>query len=518
MTHTEPASDTPMPPPQKDAQMPHNLPPEEDASLSMSALGKGSLMVLFAQGLQSIRGIVLLPFITRMLSAGDYGLWVQAGTLTSVLAPIASLYLGSAMLRFFAANASPRHAARTLAAMFIAVSALGLLVTSAAVLASNSLASAFFEGQRTVVLLALLSLLPECLGSLCLAYFRAFRQMGRFSFFSVARPYLELIVVIWLLFTGHPLTDLLVGMALVRTALVGVMGTIILREAGRAAPDFSPLPQYLRYSVPHIPTNLLLWITNASDRFVIGYYLGAAAVGFYNPGYALGGLVAALSAPIMHVLPPFVYAHYDRGRPHLAMRYLSNIIFLVTIAGLFTAASLGGLSFQILSLLSTTEIAREGFFVTPIVALGITSQTCTVVISIALGCVKKTYLMALSALAGAGLNLGLNIIFIPQYGIIAAAATTLVAMLIDFSIRLAMARRYVQLPLPWWQLTRAALAALLLGIGLSILSPTTTAPLVALLALSPLVYLGLLLGLRVIRARDLAATWRFVVGLLPRGR
>jgi O-antigen/teichoic acid export membrane protein len=475
-----------------------------DSSLTVSALGKGSLMVLIAQALQSIRGIVLLPFITRLLSAGDYGLWVQAGTLTSLLGPIATLYLGNAILRFFAAEGEPRKVARTLIGVFVTVAALSILVALTVTLVSGPLAAAFFEGQRAILLLAMVSLVPECLGSICLAYFRTFRQMGRFSFFSVARPYVELVTLIVLLLTGHTLIQLIIAMAIVRAALTRVMMVIILRETGWATPDFSPLPQYLRFSVPLMPTNLMLWVTNASDRFVIGYYLGVAAVGFYNPGYALGSVVAFISAPIMYVLPAFAYAHFDQGRTRLAAEYLSRALLIVVVTGLLMTAVLGGLSLPVLSLLATSEFAQRGYLVTPFVALGATAQICTIVVSIALGCVKKTHLMAYSALAGACLNLGLNVIFIPRYGIVAAAVTTLVAMLVDLGIRLALAKRHISLSVSWWRIARAALAAAILGAGLFALSPSGVAPLLVVLVTSPAIYLALLLGFRVVSMHDLA--------------
>ena len=483
---------------------------EVNPSLTIAALGRGSLMVLIAQGLQSIRGIVLLPFITRLLSAGDYGLWVQAGTLTSLLAPIATLYLGNAILRFFAAESEPQRVARALLGVFLTVAALSAVVTLATLPASGSLAAAFFGGQRTIVLLAMASLLPECLASVCLAYFRTFRQMGRFSFFSVARPYIELVTLIILLLTGHTLVQLLFAMVIVRTALTGVMICIVLRETGWSAPDFSPLPKYLHFSVPLMPTNLLLWITNASDRFVISYYLGVAAVGFYNPGYALGSFVAFLSAPVMYVLPSFVYAHYDRGRPERSTEYLANAILMVIVTGLFMTAVLGGLSFPILSLLATGEMAQRGYLVTPFVALGVTAQVCTIVVSITLGCIKKTHLMAYSALAGAGLNMGLNIIFIPRYGIVAAAVTTLFAMVVDLSIRFRLAQRHVHLTIQWWRLARAAVAAAALGFALSALSPTGVVPLLGLLVVSPVVYPAMLLGLRVVSRGDLSKAREFI--------
>ena len=150
-------------------------------------------------------------------------------------------------------------------------------------------------------------------------------------------------------------------------------------------------------------------------------------------------------------------------------------------------------------------------------ALGVTAQTCTVVVSIALGCVKKTHLMACSAAAGAGLNLGLNIIFIPRYGIVAAAITTLLAMLTDLSIRLHLARRELDWLLPVGRIARVAIAAAALGVLLHASTPSAPVELAGLVFAAPILYLLLLLALRVFSAADIVPALRFMAGLL-RGR
>ncbi len=180
------------------------------------------------------------------------------------------------------------------------------------------------------------------------------------------------------------------------------------------------------------------------------------------------------------------------------------------------AAVLGGLSLPLLSLLSTGEIAQRGYLVTPLVAVGVTAQMSTVVVSIALGCVKKTHLMAFSSLVAATLSLGLNIFLVPRYGITAAAATTLLAMLVDFAIRLRLAQRHVRLSIQWRRLTKAGIAAAALGAILFVLSPTGPAPLVALVLVSPIMCVATLVVFRVATMSDLRSGWAFAVGLFRR--
>lgn len=38
----------------------------------------------------------------------------------------------------------------------------------------------------------------------------------------------------------------------------------------------------LAYSVPLIPNGIMWWVVNASDRYIIGYFLGYEATGIYS--------------------------------------------------------------------------------------------------------------------------------------------------------------------------------------------------------------------------------------------
>lgn len=49
----------------------------------------------------------------------------------------------------------------------------------------------------------------------------------------------------------------------------------------------------------------------SSDRYLIGILLGAAAVGYYSPGYSLGGAIGMLYAPFVIFLPPVVSKYRD---------------------------------------------------------------------------------------------------------------------------------------------------------------------------------------------------------------
>ena len=55
-------------------------------------------------------------------------------------------------------------------------------------------------------------------------------------------------------------------------------------------------------------------ILYSSDRYVIAYFMTVTAVGYYNPGYALGGFIALFPKAFGMVLPQFISKSVDQGK------------------------------------------------------------------------------------------------------------------------------------------------------------------------------------------------------------
>src|SRR5438309_7277682 len=93
-----------------------------------------------------LRGIVLIPVLTKYLGAVNFGVWAQVSVISSMLSPVLALGLDSAVVRFL-----PGRPKREIAAGFATVLCyltlvsvpVGLLLW----LAARPLAGAFFNGQ-----------------------------------------------------------------------------------------------------------------------------------------------------------------------------------------------------------------------------------------------------------------------------------------------------------------------------------------------------------------------------------
>ena len=56
------------------------------------------------QGLFSLKGIIILPILTKTLGASDYGIWAQVLVTVTLLRPVVTLGLGHATVRFLSSK------------------------------------------------------------------------------------------------------------------------------------------------------------------------------------------------------------------------------------------------------------------------------------------------------------------------------------------------------------------------------------------------------------------------------
>ncbi|MCK4731610.1 MAG: oligosaccharide flippase family protein, partial [Methanophagales archaeon] len=54
--------------------------------------------------LVNLRGLILIPILTKTLGAEGYGLWAQVIVTIALITPLVTLGLSSAMIRFLAAE------------------------------------------------------------------------------------------------------------------------------------------------------------------------------------------------------------------------------------------------------------------------------------------------------------------------------------------------------------------------------------------------------------------------------
>ena len=155
-------------------------------------------------------------------------------------------------------------------------------------------------------------------------------------------------------------------------------------------------------------------------------------MGYYSPGYTAGTTISVISAPLATLLPAVLSKHYDENSMADIRTILTySLKYYIGIA-LPCVFAVSVLSKPILLVLSTQQIATNGYLVTPFVAAGTALVGAYAVLVTIIALKKKTAIMGTIWMLAAALNFGLNLVLIPYLGLIGAALTTFLAFLLAF--------------------------------------------------------------------------------------
>ncbi len=384
----------------------------------------------------ALSSLILLPIMTKSFSISDYGIWVQINTTISLIPNIAALGLPYTMVRFLSAEKDKEKIREGFYSIASIVLASTFIISTLLFLFSKNIAVALFNGNVNIAMLLSVIIFLACLNALLLNFFRTFQQMKRYSVFLLIQTYLGVFIVSYFAIKGFSIYTAALGLLIANLVTFFIMALFIISNIGFKIPKFKNMKEYLSFGLPTIPSNLSYWIVDSSDRYVIGILLGTAFVGYYSPGYTLGNIIIMLVAPFSFLLPSVLPRYYDIGeikKVKIFLKYSLKYFLLIAIPSTF---GLSLLAKPILTILTTQEIASNGYFVTSFVALSSILYGIYGIISNVFILKKKTKILGSIWIIAAVLNIVLNIVSVHYIGILGAATATLLAYIVAFSITL----------------------------------------------------------------------------------
>ena len=408
---------------------------------------RGLLGYLPANVTSGIVGLLTIVVFTRLLTPEQYGAYALAMSVMMVAHTLLFTWAEAAMARFQARAREQGEVADHMATIYRAWLMLALafpLVSGLAVwLApiSDSLKTAVAAGLIAVVFRSLIKLVQERR--------RADGEVAAASLLDMAQSaggFSAGVVYIVLGFGG--------GGPLLGAAVVAILCLIFtlrreLTMARKGHADRARLREYAGYGLPVALSLILSLVISSTDRFLLAGFLHEQAVGVYHAGYSL----ANRTLDVMFIWlgmaggPAMVAALERGGRPALdeVAREQSSFMVLLTLPAAVGVALVAHPLAQVMVGEALVEGAAE---VTPWIAIGaFCSGITTYYLHQAFTLGQRTRLLFAAMTIPAGLNLVLNIILIPRFGIDGAMWSTAISYAVGAVASWALGRRAMPLPL-----------------------------------------------------------------------
>jgi O-antigen/teichoic acid export membrane protein len=185
----------------------------------------------------------------------------------------------------------------------------------------------------------------------------------------------------------------------------------------------------IKYSIPFTFSGLASFIYNSADIFLILYFIDSRAVGIYGVAYTFAQFVSMFSTAFGYLSEPISSQLEKNDKIDKAVNTQTVIVRWILIATLAVAIPMTAFSSEFLGLIFRPSY-ESGGSVLIILIVGFVLKSVLQVHKPILAALGKSKLIAANTVTTAMLNIILNIILIPRYGVEGAGIATSVSFLL----------------------------------------------------------------------------------------
>lgn len=407
---------------------------------SLQKIAKGAVFVFIGSILSIALAFLGRILVARNFTQSEYGIFSLGFSILSIAAVIGSMGLHDGAARqiaFYKGGGNNRKVGDTVFFSLVFGSIFGLFLTFLLFFSSGYISTVIFKDSNLIVPLRLFSVgaFFFVLLHVLTAVFRGFGTVKEKVFFEdILRNLLFLLLMCLVVFFGFSFDYVAVvftGSIIFASVLFfiyfllkkpSLMDNEIVKNI-----DFSMGKKLFLFSFPLLLVAILNQIMGWMDTLMLGFFKTAEVVGLYNAAQPLGLFVSSALSAMLFVYMPIVSDFHSKNQIHemkrsyvILTKWLCAATFpLVTIFVFFPALVLDflfGSEYVVAAV--ALQVLAIGFFINNL--LGPNGATLT-----AMG---KTHFLMYATLLAALVNVVLNFILIPYYGIVGAAIATVVAL------------------------------------------------------------------------------------------
>ena len=412
--------------------------PTEDSvhKAELTMIAKGAGVTFFGQVIEFSVKYIYLILVAIFLGAASFGLFALSLTIVNITGVFSRLGLENGVIRYISLyngiNDMPRVKG-TIAQGIKLTIVSGIITSIILFFAANTLSTGVFHkpglaGVIKVLLLSIpfMSLTIVALSCTCGFKIMKYRAISQ----SIFLPIMNLLLVLFFLMIGFGLRGVLISHVL-STFLASILSIYFIHKVFPAIPNIHSVTQtaeLVKYSLPLLVVLLLNSMMMWTDTLMLGYFKTLEHVGIYSVTMKTAMLTAVMLACFNSIFSPIISDLYNQKQTEK----LSNLFKTVTkwiFSATFPLFLLIGLfPKEILSVFGPEFIAGYISLIILAFAQLVNAGSGPVAFMLAMTGRQK-YVMYLTC-TSCVLNIVLNYLLIPAYGIIGAAMASGISVII----------------------------------------------------------------------------------------
>ena len=403
-------------------------------------------------------GLLAVVVYTRVVPPDEFGVFTLISATAMAVFAIGFQWIRASVLRFVPGESeyvSPTLGASVRAFLLVA----SLVVVATCVLMATD---AFGIGARLVMLAGLVAL-SYAATELVLAVLQARKRTRHYAVITVVRAAGAVVCGATLALVGMGAEGLLIGM--LAGNLIPAVAIVVTRagEIARYRSIAGDLAAIARFGLPLGLVGIGGIVIALSDRYMLAHLIGTHAAGVYGAPYELAQRslnMVMLSAFLAS--SPHVFGRYEREGVEAAREAIMAQAKLGLLTALPLATVMAAGAPLVAAILLGEAFQESARTVLPWIAAATLLQGAQA-FHVAYGFTlpHRTGANVVVVGVGAVLNIALNFLLIPAWGIIGAAIATIASYALVLVVSLIVTRRWIALPWPVRDSVKVVAACLL---------------------------------------------------------
>ncbi len=369
----------------------------------------------------------LLPLYSRALTPADYGTLAVVALVVSILTPFLSMGLGNGLIRYYYEYQTEEERQRLVRSCLVPILAISFLIVAVMWWSAGVVTKLLFTSGDYAQYLRI---------GLITAFFTGGSMIPRYTLRVQQRAVWYVVNTV-----GQLLVTAAAGIYLVVILKQGVSGVLyaglisaivsflvvnalVLGKAGIGPVSTKMIWRCWRFGIYLVPDALASWTINMADRWFIERYTSRTALGLYSLGHRFGeGVQILVVGPVESAVGPYVLSILKR--PGFRVLYARILTYSMVIAvTVFLLVSLNG--GNVVRLLTVPSYYGASAVI-PLISLAYVLELANWTIGTGLAFAEKPKWFFVVTVLGAIVNLLLNWLLAPRYGMMGSAYATVLS-------------------------------------------------------------------------------------------
>lgn len=375
---------------------------------------------------------LIVPLYTFVLTTAEYGRIDLFSTTISLMIPFTTLLVQESLVRFLPAKEiNPIEAASNAFVAFVGGSILTIacyplyiyifnfkgyvwIYIMVLILNSyNAIYGQFLRANNQVIEFSVSGIITTVTLLLGNVYFLVFLKLGMMGYiYSIFLS--QVVTAIYISIVGHTWKKIFIS----RINIVS-------------------LKKMLVYSIPLIPNNLMWWIMNAGDKYIINFYMGDGANGIYSLAMKIPTILSIMFTIFMQAWQLSAVEEKDS----MDSSYFYDSVFKVISGILIVSTTFIILGSEFLFSKAVNSDYLMAWKYVPFLCIANLFNSFSTFAGMVYTINKKSIAAFYTTFIGAITNILFNVLLIQNYGLYGVAIGTIIGYLIVFVIRYIDAKR-----------------------------------------------------------------------------